>query len=145
VIVAHHELPDGRYNIVVQPRGRVRLGTELVSPTPYRVFAAELLPEVEGAAAEREAERLAGAGKRLLALVAPMLAGMGERGEPLRRGLSELDPARIPEALAPFLVQEAAARQDYIAHDDRMDRAAIVERAALTMMAEARAGQAGEA
>jgi Lon protease-like protein len=138
-IIAHHELPDGRYNIVVRPLGRVRLLQELTSPTPYRVFAAELLPETDA-----DDEALARSGKRLLALMAPVFAGLGEKGEPMRRGLEELDLARIPEALAPFLVRDAQLRQEYIARDDGAARAAIVEQAALTLMAEAR-GQAGEA
>ena len=139
-IVAHHELPDGRFNIVIEPHGRVRLVTELSSATPYRVFEADLLPE------ENDDEaRLVPAGKRLLALMAPALSGMGERGESMRKGLGQLDPARIPEALAPLLVQGASARQEYIANNDRIHRAGLVELAALTLIAESRPGTVGEA
>lgn len=132
-IVAHHELPDGRFNIVVQPLGRVRLTNELASLTPYRVFDAELLPEINA-----DESRLVPAGKRLLALVGPTLNSMGDRGESMRKGLGQLDPARIPEALAPLLVQGAEARQEYIAENDRGRRAGRVEQAALMMLAESR-------
>jgi Lon protease-like protein len=139
-IVGSHLLPDGRYNVLIQPRGRVRLITELDSPTPYRVFEAELLPDNAGAE-----EQLVRTGKRLLALVSPVLGNMGERGDAMRKGLSQVDPARIPEALAPLLLQGSLARQEYIADNDAVHRAGRVELAALTMLAESRAGQAAEA
>lgn len=130
-IVVHRELPDGRYNIIVQPHGRVRLLEELGSATPYRVFEAELLPELNA-----DEAGLVPAGKRLLALVGPALNGMGARGLSMRKGLGNLDPARISEALAPLLVQGAVARQEYIADNDRGHRAGRVEQAAMLMLAE---------
>ena len=36
-VVEHRELPDGRYNILVEGIGRVRLGAEPASPSAYRV------------------------------------------------------------------------------------------------------------
>src|SRR3954451_22728163 len=44
-VVMAHELPDGRYNLVVRGRARIRIDEELASDRPYRLVSATLLPD----------------------------------------------------------------------------------------------------
>lgn len=130
-ILAHRELSDGRYNILVQPVGRVRIEAELHGRAePYRMGRAVLLEDRPFV--PREMDRV---GARLLALVGPLLGGMGERGAELRRVLASMQPARVAEAVAPFVLGDAAERQAYIAEDDAVARAGMVETAVLGVMA----------
>ncbi len=139
-ILAHRQLDDGRYNILVQPVGRVRLVEELIgAPHPYRVGRMDLLEDTPHV--PRELER---SGARLLALVGPILAGMGERAVEIRRGLAEMERTRVPEAIAPFVLRDTEERQAYLAEDDPVARALLVESAVLAVMARMGAGQ-GEA
>ncbi len=139
-ILAHRELSDGRYNILVQPVARIRLAEELLGlPQPYRMGRAEVLEDKPFI--PRDLERL---GARLLALIGPMLGGMGERGVEIRRGLSSMDLARVAEAVAPYVLGESDDRQAYIAENDPVARAVQVETAVLGVMAAMGAG-AGDA
>lgn len=132
-IASHQLLPDGRYNIVVEPVARVRLVNELETATPYRVFAAELLPD-----GELEPAPVGEIGRRLLGLLGPVLAGLGPRGGALSRGLQALPSALVPAAVAPLVVQGAVPRQEYLAENEPLRRAQLVEGALLLRLAEAR-------
>jgi Lon protease-like protein len=132
-VVMHHALPDGRYNILVEPVGRVRLGGELDRSTPYRQFEAELLTDVE--AAEDARTRV---GKRVAALLGPTLAAARADTQRIERTLRQLAPGDLPAALAPMVLQAASERQAYIAEDDVLERARMVEMAMLTVIAEHR-------
>ena len=44
-VVMAHELPDGRFNLVVRGRARVRIDEELASDRPYRLVSATVLPD----------------------------------------------------------------------------------------------------
>jgi uncharacterized protein len=46
-IIKHERLPDGRFNILLQGRARIRIVRELVVPTLYRQAEAEILAEVD--------------------------------------------------------------------------------------------------
>jgi uncharacterized protein len=139
-IVAHQELPDGRFNIVVKPIGRVRLGLEQVTDTPYRVCEAELLPEISGSSVA-----LGEIGRRTLAMFSPVLARVGEKGEAMLRMLRQLDAGRVPEAIAPWVLSDPEERQAYLAQDDAVRRAAMVETGVLALVATASTGEVGEA
>ncbi len=129
-ILAHRLLDDGRYNILVQPVGRVRLVEELLGRAePYRMARVDLL--ADDPFVPRELER---AGARLLALVGPLLGRMGDRAQELRQGLSTLDRAKVAEAVAPFVLRDADDRQAYLAEDDPVARAGLVETAVLGIM-----------
>ena len=131
-ILAHRLLDDGRYNILVLPLGRVRLDEELLGRSePYRMGRMTLLQERPFV--PRDLDRV---GARLLALVGPVLARMGPRAAQLRAGLSELGPGQIAEAIAPFVLRDVQERQDYLAENDRVGRARLVERAVLGVMAD---------
>ena len=45
-VLHHQKLPDGRYNILLEGRARVRILEELETDKPYRVGRAELIPDV---------------------------------------------------------------------------------------------------
>lgn len=135
-ILAHRELADGRFNILVQPVARIRLGEELLGlPQPYRMGRAELLEEKPFI--PRDLEHI---GARLLALIGPLLGGMGERGVEMRRGLASMDLLKVAEAVAPFVVGDPDERQAYIAENDPVARAVLVETAVLGVMAALGAG-----
>ncbi len=138
-IVSPRLLPDGHYTIVIEPIGRVRLLAERDSTAAYRVFSAELLPEGEAP------EALAEIGRRLFAIVAPMLARMGPRGGQVVRGFGSLPSAQVPAALAPILMRASLSRQEYLAVDDPLRRAQLVEEALLTALAEGQSSDAAEA
>jgi len=132
-ITTHRLLPDGRYNIVVEPVARVRLVKELESATPYRVFEAELLLDAEG-----DTPKVDAVGRRLIGLLGPVLAGLGPRGAALSKGLQALPSGRVPAAVAPLVVQGAMPRQEYLAENDQVRRAQLVETMLLTRLAESR-------
>ena len=58
-VMMAHELLDGRFNLVVRGRARIRIDEELPTKRPYREVAATLLPDLPiGDAAElRDAEQ----------------------------------------------------------------------------------------
>ena len=137
LLSAHQRLPDGRYNVLVQPVGRVRLVGESPSGRLYRVAHAELLEDdtVDPAALHAE-------GERVRALVAPVIGRMGEAGEGVARALAALPADRVPEALSSMVVREGEARQRFLAEGSPLRRAAMVEEAVLLLLAE-QSGQAG--
>lgn len=130
-IVAHHELPDGRYNIVVEPIGRVRLVSERPMEHPYRVADAELLDDEPADVASVQ-----GIGTRIRGLFLPLLGRGGTKGQAVARMLSQLPGDRVPEAIAPWVVQEGEERQAYLADANPLRRARVVESAVLTIVAE---------
>ncbi|MBM4389675.1 MAG: LON peptidase substrate-binding domain-containing protein [Deltaproteobacteria bacterium] len=138
-IALHHQLPDGRYNILVQPIGRARLRHELPAETPYRRFVADFLDDTDD-----DDARTALIGRRVVGLVAPVLAMVGADADKLQQALSSMEPSRVPQSLAPLVLREAAERQAYIAEDSAVKRAVMVEHAVLTYIAETR-GAAAEA
>ncbi|MFN7145856.1 MAG: LON peptidase substrate-binding domain-containing protein, partial [Myxococcota bacterium] len=85
IIGAHHELPDGRYNVLVQPLGRVRLLGERPSGKAYRIAEAQLLVDETVLPGE-----LAAAGDRVRGLFTPLVGRMGKVGEGVARALSSL-------------------------------------------------------
>lgn len=132
-ITSHQLLPDGRYNILLEPVARVRLVHELESATPYRVFSAELMEEHED-----DSVALAAVGRRVLGLVSPILAAQGSRGGALMRGLQTMSAEKVAAALAPLIVEGTLPRQAYLAEGGALHRAELVEVALLTRLAESR-------
>lgn len=130
IIAAHEKLADGRSNIVIQPVGRVRLDAERPSDTLYRVAEASLLEDTPVATAA-----LAATGEELRTMFLPILARAGERGEGLAKAVRELLPERVPEAVASVVVRDEEARQRWLAEDDPLRRARIVEEALLLLLA----------
>ena len=76
-----HELPDGRFNLVVRGRARVRIDRELPSGRPYRLVTATELPDLP---VTSEAE-IADADQTLRALIGRLADAIPEGGELLRQ------------------------------------------------------------
>ena len=135
VISAHRALPDGRAVILINPVSRIRLESEVPSPSLYRTFRATPLVDLPVAPGS-----LVPIGERIRALFSPMLG----RSEELASQVGDLPPEQVPEALAGLILRTSAARQVWLAEDDPLRRAAMVEEALLTILGERRAG-VGEA
>lgn len=133
VLGAHHALPDGRYNIVVEPVARVRiLGERHDVGTPYRVGRAELLDDLPA-----DPEALAAVGRRVRGLMGALLARVGSRAPGLAPALAALPAAKVPDALAGLVLPDPAVRQAFLAENDPLARARLVEDGVLALLAEA--------
>jgi Lon protease-like protein len=140
VLSAHHQLSDGRYNILVQPVGRVRLRSDVLTDRLYRVADADLLDDEPVSD-----EELAGGGERVRRLFGPLVGRLGTSGEAVGRALDELPPGRVPEALASVVLRGEEERQRFLAEGSPLRRAALVEEALLLLLAELSGGSAAEA
>lgn len=140
LIGAHQELPDGRYNVLVQPLGRVRILEDRATPLPYRIARAELLVDDSVGKAE-----LMGAGDRIRAVFAPLIGRMGQVGEGIARALRSLPADRVSEAVASVVLRSDESRQGFLAENNPLRRADMVEIAVLTLLAEVSMAEAAEA
>ncbi len=131
-VAMHEELPDGRYNIVVEPVARARLGDELIGDEPYRRFTAELLVDTDN-----DRGPLARVGQRVLRLLVAIPA-FAKAPERVRKALVTMNPEFLPLAVAPMVLRETAERQAYIAENSALARAQMLEQALLTRLAEGR-------
>ena len=101
-IAEAQELPDGRYNLVLDGARRFRILAEEPSETPYRVAHTELLPDPGFAALDAPAQRaLLERRPALEAVVLDLALRAAPRGaEALRARLAELDAVQLVHALA---------------------------------------------
>lgn len=139
-IGGHQVLPDGRYNLIVHPLARVILRSDALGEGGYRVGDAELLFDSPHVPARLEA-----VGNRVRALVAPLIGRMGEAGSPIARALMGMPALRVAEALAPVAIQDGEERQLFLAENDPILRAEMVEAAVLAMIAQAGTREVAEA
>src|SRR5580692_5325644 len=80
-VVMAHELPDGRFNLVVRGRARVRIDRELPSGRPYRLVTATELPDLPIA----DEGEIVDADQTLRALIGRLADAIPEGGELLRQ------------------------------------------------------------
>lgn len=106
-ITEYARLPDGRFNIVVQGLGRVRLLEELRSE-PYRVARAEAAPDLPPPGAT-VAETLRTELLRLVHRTAPHLSGPAKDLESRLRATS--DVGECADILAGTLIEDPDVRQ----------------------------------
>lgn len=125
VIGAHRKRNDGRYDILVQPLGRVRLVAERESDTLYRVAEAELLEDLP--ADERELARV---GERIRRMFGMLVSS----NEAAVRGLTQIPAERLAEALAAHVMDDVDERQRFLAENNPMERAKAVETTVLAMV-----------
>lgn len=107
-VVVAHELPDGRFNIVVRGRARVHLDEELLSDRPYRVIRASVRADlpVANPADVRDADQ------SLRALVGRLADNIPDGGELLRQVVaSQALPTELSDVLAAALVVDPHKRQ----------------------------------
>lgn len=107
-VVVAHELPDGRFNIVVRGRARVHLDEELLSDTPYRVIRASVRADLPVASPAE----LTDADQSLRALVGRLADNIPEGGELLRQVVaSQATPTELSDVLAASLIVDPHKRQ----------------------------------
>ena len=125
VIGAHRRRPDGCFDILVQPLGRVRLVSEHVSDTMYRVAEAELLEDLPSD--ERALNRV---GERIRGLFGMLVSS----NESAVRGLAQVPTERLAEVLAAHVMEDVEDRQLFLAENDPLTRALMVERSVLALV-----------
>jgi Lon protease-like protein len=113
-ITEYTRLPDGRYNLVVQGLGRVRLREELRSE-PYRVARAEFVPEHEREP-KAVTERLRAELSRVLRRVVPSLAGPAKNLESRLRAVTSA--GEFADILAGTMVEDPDERQSLLEEPD---------------------------
>jgi uncharacterized protein len=107
-IVLAHELPDGRFNVVLRGWTRVYIDQELATDEPYRIVSASLRRDLPVA----DPGELRDADQVLRALVNRLADDVAEGGELLRQIVwSQSEPADLADVLAAALVAEPKKRQ----------------------------------
>ena len=118
-VVMAHELADGRFNLVVRGRARIRIEEELLSDRPYRLVRASALTDGP-VTDERE---LRDADQSLRALVGNLADAIPEGGELLRQVVAAQEtPSELVDVLAAALVVEPALRQTLLETRDVLRR-----------------------
>ena len=107
-VMMAHELPDGRFNLVLRGRARIRIDEELATERPYREISATELPDLP----VLDADELRDAEQSLRALVGQLADAIPEGGEILRQVVAEQDTAaELVDVLTAQLVYDPATRQ----------------------------------
>ena len=118
-VVMAHELPDGRFNLVVRGRARVELQEELTSEEPYRVIVANVRADL----AVTQPRELEDADQSLRALVGRLADSIPDGGELLRQVVaSQATPAELADVLAAALVVDVQKRQRLLESRDLVKR-----------------------
>jgi Lon protease-like protein len=123
-VVMAHELPDGRFNLVVRGRARVRIDRELPSGRPYRLVTATELPDLP----ITDAAEIVDADQTLRALIGRLADAIPEGGELLRQVIAAQEtPAELVDGVASALIVDPALRQRLLETRDvgqRLERVA---------------------
>lgn len=104
VIIDHAELPEGRFNILVQGRERVRL-EELPFVAPYRTARATIVPTAESGCSERDFSALVSNAAAFVTLVRDRDSRFDFRLP------KDAPPGVVADICAHHLVVEASERQ----------------------------------
>jgi len=128
-VVMAHELPDGRFNLIVRGRARVRIDRELASDLPYRLVAATLLPDTVAS----DANELRDAEQALRALIGQLADAIPDGSEPLREVVGGAQtPTELADVIASELIPNAALRQQLL---ETLDVGKRIERIAAEVVA----------
>ena len=123
-VVMAHELPDGRFNLVVRGRARVRIDRELPSGRPYRLVTATELPDLP----ITDQSEIVDADQTLRALIGRLADAIPEGGELLRQVIAAQEtPAELVDGVASALIVDPALRQRLLETRDvgqRLERVA---------------------
>jgi len=107
-VMMAHELPDGRFNLVLRGRARIRIDEELATAQPYREIAATMLPDLP----TLDRAELRDADESLRALVGQLADAIPDGGEILRHVVAAQEtPAELVDVLTAQLVSDPALRQ----------------------------------
>jgi Lon protease-like protein len=122
-IVVAHELPDGRFNLVLRGRARVHMDEELASDEPYRLIAASVRPDLP----VTNPRELSDADQSLRALVGRLAESIPDGGELLRQVVaSQAEPYELADVLAAGLIVDPRKRQRLLETRDGLRRIEIV-------------------
>jgi Lon protease-like protein len=122
VIVAH-ELPDGRFNVVLRGRARVHMDEEIASDEPYRMIVASLRTDLPVA----DVREMLDADQSLRALVGRLAENIPDGGELLRQVVaSQSAPAELADVLAAALIVDPHKRQRLLEIRDGLRRIELV-------------------
>ena len=103
-----HELPDGRFNLVVRGHTRVRIDEELASDRLYRLVSATVLPDVPVA----DPREVRDAEQALRVLIGQLADAIPEGSEPLRQIVAGLEtPDALANVAAAELIADVSVRQ----------------------------------
>jgi Lon protease-like protein len=127
-IVMSHELPDGRFNIVLRGRARVHIVDEQPSSRPYRIVATTVLPDV----ALTTAAELRDADQALRALLARLADALPDGGALLRGVAAEASTTELVDGVTAALITDPPLRQRLL---ETLDVAARIERVAAEVVA----------
>jgi uncharacterized protein len=130
-VVMAQELPDGRYNLVLRGRARVRVEMELPTDDPYRVVVARELPDEP----TRRPDELVDAEESLRSLITGLADALPEGGELLKQVIAaQGSPAELVNVVAAALVADSRRRQRLLEVSDLLARieAVSTEVAAVT-------------
>jgi hypothetical protein len=107
-VVMAHELPDGRFNLVLRGRARIRIDEELPSDRPYRQVAATLLPDLPAG----DTNELADAEQSLRALIGHLADAIPDGGELLHQVVAAQEtPSELVDVIAAALIVDTSLRQ----------------------------------
>jgi len=110
-IVMAHELPDGRFNLVVRGKARIKIEEELPSDEPYRLVRATEVHDEPGASPLELKE----ADQSLRLLVGRLAEAIPEGGELLRQVVgAQESPGELADVLAAALVVDPRLRQQLL-------------------------------
>jgi Lon protease-like protein len=132
-IMQAERLADGRYNILLDGRSRVRIEEELSADRPYRLVRARPLPD-ECRPADRDsvAERLAS----LRASHAKLLDALGQGHADVvgRLTIAGAGPGAVVDRIVSAVVPDAAVRQRILEAVDVSDRLDLASAALLDLL-----------
>jgi Lon protease-like protein len=118
-VMMAHELPDGRFNLVLRGRARIRIDDELAPERPYREIAATILPDLP----MLDGAELRDGDQSLRALVSQLADAIPEGGEILRQVMAAQEtPTELVDVLAAALVDDPILRQQLLETREVMRR-----------------------
>jgi Lon protease-like protein len=107
-IVMAHELADGRFNLVLRGRERIRIDEELALERPYREVVATILPDLP----VLDSAELRDADQSLRALIGQLADAIPEGGDVLRQIVAAQEtPSGLADVLSAALIEDADLRQ----------------------------------
>jgi uncharacterized protein len=106
-VVMAHELPDGRFNLVLRGRARAHIDEELASDRPYRLVAATALPDF----AIADAAEIADADQVLRSLIGRLADSIPDGGELLQVVAAQETAAELVDGVAAALIADPGLRQ----------------------------------
>jgi Lon protease-like protein len=139
-VVLAHELPDGRFNLVVRGRARVHIDEELRSEHPYRLVAATELPDLPIA----NPAEIADADQTLRALIGRLAEAVEEGGELLHQVVAAgKTPSALADVVAAALIVDPVLRQRLLETRDVGQRLERVSAEVVAMTARLAGGRTG--